>query len=142
MGFKLTFCATVLLFIAGAAGALADGDATAGKAVFNKCRSCHKAGDVSGGAVGPLLTGVVGRKAGTFADFSYSATMKAAGDQGLVWDEKSIGDYVQGPGEFLKKYLTDKGKADLMTDTPKMTFKLTDPTLLPDLIAFLKSTAK
>jgi alcohol dehydrogenase (cytochrome c) len=65
----------------------ADGDAAAGKTVFeNQCASCHSA--VAGGeGFGPSLAAVVGRKSGTAAGFSYSAAMANAG---LTWDTATI----------------------------------------------------
>ena len=150
MEFKGTgrLAAAALLLIASAGVAMADGDAANGKSVFRKCMACHRIGDGAANLVGPVLTGVIGRKAGTFEGFNYSATMKNAGDQGLVWDEANITAYIQDPAAFLKKFLTDKGKADLMTDTPKMTFKLVkpdgtpDPDSVADVIAYLKTFSK
>ena len=130
-----------------AAGALA-ADADNGKNLFKKCMACHRIGDGAANLVGPVLTGVVGRKAGTFEGFSYSTTMKNAGEQGLVWDEAAIAAYLPDPGEFLKKYLTDKGKPDLATGDAKMKFKLTkadgspDPDSIADVIAYLQTFPK
>jgi cytochrome c len=76
--------------------ARADGDAAAGKKVFNKCMACHDAvNDKS--KVGPSLHNVVGRKAGTFEGFKYSEAMKAAGEGGLVWDEANLTEYIHDP---------------------------------------------
>ena len=143
MNFKLTglFEVTAVLLMAGAAGARADGDADNGKNIFKKCMACHRIGEGAVNVVGPVLTGVVGRKAGTY-EFSYSTTMKNAGEHGLVWDETSIAGYLPDPTAFLKKYLTDKGKPDLIVDAPKMTFKLADPAQIADVIAYLKTFSK
>ena len=133
--------AALILCTTGLASALADGDAESGKAVFKKCMACHRIGEGAVNVVGPVLTGVVGRKAGTY-EFNYSTTMKNAGASGLVWDEKTIGSYLTGPADYLKKYLTDQGKPDLYADTPKMMFKLSDPTQIADVIAYLKTFSK
>ena len=78
------------------APARADGDAAAGKKVFNKCMACHDAvNDKS--KVGPSLHNVVGRKAGTFEGFKYSDAMKKAGEGGLVWDEANLTEYIHDP---------------------------------------------
>lgn len=113
---------TFALLLAGAP-ALADGDAAKGEKEFGKCKSCHMvvAPDgteiVKGGKTGPNLHGVIGRAAGT-ADFKYGASLKAAGEKGLVWDAESFAEYTVDPAAFLKKYLgDDKAKSN-------MTFKL------------------
>src|SRR3984893_6880780 len=65
----------------------ADGDAAAGKTVFeNQCASCHST--VAGGeGFGPSLAAVIGRKSGAAAGFGYSAAMANAG---LTWDTATI----------------------------------------------------
>ncbi|WP_428543712.1 c-type cytochrome [Profundibacter sp.] len=100
----------VILSIAFGMPALADGDVSAGQKVFNKCKSCHSisTGDeviVKGGKVGPNLYGVVGRQAGTYEGFSYSDSVVAAGQAGLVWDEEKIAQWVQNPKAFLREPL-------------------------------------
>lgn len=76
---------------------LADGDAVAGKKVFNKCRACHVV-DAEKSRVGPYLKGVIGRQAGTVEGFKYSGAMK---DSGIVWDEVTIAEYVTDPKGYL-----------------------------------------
>jgi cytochrome c len=84
--------------ILGVVPARAEGDAAAGKKVFNKCMACHDAVNDKD-KVGPSLVGVVGRKAGSKESFQakYSEAMKAAGAGGLVWDEANIAEYVKAP---------------------------------------------
>jgi cytochrome c len=54
----------------------------AGQALFEaECRRCH-ATDASDPSYGPLLEGVVGRKAGSFDGYPYSDALKSAG---FVW---------------------------------------------------------
>ncbi len=54
----------------------------AGKSLFEaECRRCH-ATDASDPSYGPLLEGVVGRKAGTFEGYPYSEALQGAG---FVW---------------------------------------------------------
>jgi cytochrome c len=69
-------------------------DADAGKAVFGKCKACHQIGEGAKNAVGPNLTGVIGRKAGTAEGFNYSEAMKGSG---LTWDEATFKDYITNP---------------------------------------------
>ena len=76
--------------------AQADGDVAAGKKVFAKCMACHDA-TTDKNKVGPSLLGVVGRPAGSVANFNYSNAMKEAGVGGLVWDEANLAEYVKAP---------------------------------------------
>jgi cytochrome c len=56
-----------------------------GQAVFRSCASCHSIG--ADHRVGPGLKGVVGRKAGSAAGFSYSQALTEAG---WTWDEARL----------------------------------------------------
>jgi cytochrome c len=85
------------------------------------------------------LNGVIGRQAGTVPEFSYSPLNKAAGENGLVWTEELIFEYLADPAPFLKKFLASKGKEDLATGTTRMVFKLADETDRRDVIAYLKT---
>lgn len=130
---------TALLLAASASPGLAAGDAAKGEAVFKKCMACHRVGEGAKNMVGPVLTGIVGRKTGIAEGFSYSALNKAAGEKGLVWTEESIFSYLEDPNVFLKKFLTDSGNADLATGATKMIFKLKDETERNNVIAYLKT---
>lgn len=129
----------VLTSVLIASPALAAGDAEVGAKEFNKCKSCHviTADDgtviVKGGKVGPNLYGVIGRTAGTAADFTYGESMVAAGAKGLIWDEAQLAIYIQDPSAFLKTYLGDDGAKG------KMMFKLAKKT--EDVAAYLASVA-
>jgi cytochrome c len=93
---------SLALVMFGAPTALADGDAEAGKRVFNRCMACHD-GKREVNKVGPHLVGIVGRKAGGLESFAgkYSEAMVAAGAGGLVWDEANLAAYVKAPKEFI-----------------------------------------
>lgn len=119
-----------------------DGDAEKGKKVFNKCMTCHRIGEGAKSMVGPVLTGVIGRQAGTFPGFQYSALNHSAGENGLTWNEEGIFEYLVNPNAFLKKFLTDKGKADLAVGSTKMVFNLPSAEERKDVIAFLKTFSK
>jgi cytochrome c len=85
--------------IAGAAlaasiGAAAAQDAAAGEKVFAKCKLCHQIGETAKNFVGPVLNGVVGRKAGTYPDYHYSDANK---NSGLTWDEATLKEYLKDP---------------------------------------------
>jgi cytochrome c len=76
----------------------AQGDAAAGEKVFAHCAPCHsnKPGE---NKFGPSLAGVIGRKSGTEPGYNYSSAMKEAN---VTWDEKSLDEYLQGPGKFVR----------------------------------------
>lgn len=118
--------------------AFAQGNAEEGESVFRKCQTCHRVGPEAKNATGPVLNGVIGRQAGTAPEFSYSELNKSAGANGLVWTEELIFEYLADPNVFLKKFLTDKGKADLAGGVSRMVFKLPDETDRRDVIAYLR----
>ena len=79
-----------LLFGAGTHQALAD----AGQDVFaDNCAVCHSP-DAGTNKLGPSLFGVVGRKSGSVADYTYAPAMKNAG---LTWDAATLDKYVTDP---------------------------------------------
>jgi cytochrome c len=118
---------------------LAAGDAAKGEADFKKCKACHAivADDGTeiqkGGKTGPNLYGVIGRAAGSVADFAYSDVMKEAGAKGLVWTEETVAAYLPDPTKYLDEVAGDAaGKS-------KMTFKL--PKGAEDMAAYLASVS-
>ena len=95
---KLRIALGLAVFAALSVPAMADGDAAAGKKVFNKCKACH---DVAGkNKVGPHLDGVIGRAAGSVEDFQdkYSDAMKSSGK---TWDEATLAEYLKDPKGFI-----------------------------------------
>ena len=137
MPVKPTVLALVAASLVIPAGAAFAQDATKGEQVFKQCMTCHRIGPDAKNLVGPALTGVIGRQSGTAPGFAYSALNKAAGENGLVWSDDLIMQYLPDPNAFLKKFLTDKGKADLATGSTKMAFKLADEQQRKDVIAYL-----
>jgi len=103
-------------------------DVAKGKRVFNKCKACHTL--VAGKhRIGPSLSGMFGRKAGTSAKYKYSKAMKKAGDGGLVWTEETLAAYLVKPRAYIKG--------------TKMTFAgIKKPKDMANLMAFLKEAAK
>src|SRR5260370_37561643 len=77
----------------GSEGALAgDGDAVRGKAVFEKrCTGCHA---MDADREGPRLAGVFGRKAGSVAEFTYSAGLK---NSGITWTDATLERWLSDP---------------------------------------------
>lgn len=61
------------------------GDPLRGKALAGKCSACHNFTAIR--KVGPGLSGVVGRKAGSMADMKYSSSLAAAD---WSWDESNL----------------------------------------------------
>ena len=114
------------------------GDAAVGEKTFAKCKSCHMivAPDgteiVKGGKVGPNLYGVVGRAAASVEGFKYGDGIMKAGENGLVWDEALIAEYVVDPTKFIDTH-GGEGKS-------KMTFKLAKGG--EDVAAYLASVAQ
>lgn len=137
MQVKLTVLALVAAAAALPAGEASAQDATKGEQVFKQCMTCHRIGPDAKNLVGPVLTGVIGRQSGTAPGFAYSTLNKAAGENGLVWSDDLIMQYLPDPNAFLKKFLTDKGKADLATGSTKMAFKLADEQQRKDVIAYI-----
>ena len=69
-------------------------DAAAGERVFVVCKACHQVGETAKNSVGPVLNGIIGRKAGTFPGYTYSDANK---DSGLTWDEATFREYIKDP---------------------------------------------
>jgi cytochrome c len=84
-----------------AGGALAAGDAEAGKAEFKKCAACHAVGEGATNRVGPVLNDVFGRVAGTFEGYKYSQAMVDAGAGGLVWTPETMAKFLHKPKDFV-----------------------------------------
>ena len=70
---------------------LALGSVDHGKSIFKKCAACHSASKGGGNKIGPALWGVIGRKAGTIANYKYS---KAMSKFGKIWDFESMNTFL------------------------------------------------
>ena len=86
-----------LLIVVLPASALA-ADANNGKALFARCAACHTATKGGPNGIGPNLFGVVGRKAGTAKDFSYSAALKASG---ITWGADKLDKWIEHPAALV-----------------------------------------
>lgn len=90
-----TLSVAALAFL-GSAGAA---DIDAGKSTFeHRCASCHAIGPSARGGFAPQLSGIVGRRAASTADFKYSAAMKASG---IVWTETNLARFINAPGDVV-----------------------------------------
>ena len=77
------------------AQAPAAGDPVKGKAVFgDNCATCHTDAKVSADSTTLSLYGVVGRKAGSNADFTYSPAMTNAA---VTWSPEKLNAYIENP---------------------------------------------
>ena len=110
----------MLLTLFATAQASADGDAGRGKTLFTRCSSCHSATEQN--KVGPHLSGVFGRPAGTVAGASYSKAMTASG---MTWNEQT-----------LEAFLTDPAR---VLPGTTMSARLPNPQDRADVIAYLKT---
>jgi cytochrome c len=96
------------------------GDVAAGEKAFAPCKACH---NFQKNGVGPDLKGVVGRKAGTYEGYNYSAALK---NSGITWDEANLHEWLKNP----------KAKVP----GTKMIFQgYPDDKKVTDVIAYLKS---
>lgn len=104
-----------------------DVDLKAAEAQFKKsCGTCHT---VDAGALlrqGPHLNAILGRPAGTLAEFPrYSPALRAAGAAGLVWSEEKLDIWLTNPGAMVAGVT--------------MPYRQADPDKRKLVIAYLKS---
>lgn len=126
-----TISAAAMMSAAAFSVSAQQGDAARGEQVFRKCKACHKIGEGAKNAVGPNLTGVVGRPMGSSPGFRYGSGLKAANEAGGVWDQEMIVQWLAGPKDYIQGYTGDaKAKA-------RMTFRLKDEEDRRDVAAFL-----
>lgn len=99
-------------------------DVEAGAATFKKCAACHQIGEGAKNALGPVLNGLLGRKAGTVEGFTgYSDAVK---NSGITWDEAKLTEWVTAD--------------DKVVPGNKMIFPgIKDPADAANLVAFIKS---
>jgi cytochrome c len=95
-----------------------NGDAVHGKVLYQGCQACHSIDDND---LGPRHRGVVGRRAGSVADYSYSPALK---NSALTWNELLLDRWLMNPSALVPG--------------TKMFFKIDDPQARADIIAYLK----
>lgn len=118
--------ATLSFCLLAANPALAEGSADAGAAVFKKCAACHAVGEGAKNKVGPELNAIIGRKVAAIEGFNYSPAFKAKAEEGWVWDEAHLSEYLANPKAYIKG--------------TKMAFAgLKKPEDVADVIAYLKT---
>ena len=94
------------------------GDPSRGKSLYQACQACHS---IDENDLGPKHRGVVGRPAGSIADYVYSAALKSSG---LTWDEATLDRWLTNPSALVPG--------------TKMFFQVADAQNRADIIAFLK----
>jgi cytochrome c len=100
------------------------GDAAKGQRDALICRACHQMGPNAHNAVGPVLNGVVGRKAGTYPGYDYSQANKGSG---ITWTVPELQKYLAGPQKVVP------GTKMIFAGFPN------DPQKVNDIIAYLQS---
>ena len=104
--------------------ALAAGDAEAGSKIFPRlCGGCHQVGESARPGFGPQLNGIIGRPAGTSANYVYSDAMK---NSGITWNRETLTAYLKDP----------KG---VVPGTRMIFWGLSDEEKIDDLLAYLES---
>lgn len=73
------------------------GDAKHGEAVFTQCKTCHVT-DAGVNRIGPSLHGIIGRKSGEVAGFSYSTANK---ESGITWTAEKLYQYLEKPARVV-----------------------------------------
>jgi cytochrome c len=73
-------------------------DAAKGEKDFIVCRACHQIGPNAKNSVGPVLNGVVGRKAGTYPGYKYS---EANEKSGITWTPEELDKYLTNPQKVV-----------------------------------------
>lgn len=123
-----TFAATLWVAAAMiAAPAWAEGNEARGERLFNQqCKACHTVEKGGASPVGPNLSGLLGRKAGSEGGFQSSDAMK---NSGIVWDDKTLAEYLKDP----------KGK---VPGTKMVFIGLKQDAQQQDMIAFLKKATQ
>ena len=95
----------------------ASGDPAHGKALYQACQACHS---IEENDLGPKHRGVVGRRAGSVADYNYSSALK---NSGLTWDPNTLDRWLSNPSALVPG--------------TKMFFKIDDAQSRADIIAYL-----
>jgi len=100
---------------------------TTGRETYKWCKFCHTMEPGAAHLVGPNLTNIFGQRAGTVPNFHYSPALANAGEEGLVWNEETIRQYIAGPDDMIP------GTSMMISSGP-----VTDPALQDAVIASLK----
>jgi len=96
---KLHIGLTATWLMLGGMAIAAAADVQHGQDLFkDKCQECHTVRQGGANKKGPNLFGIVGRQAGSVADFNYSDANK---NSHQTWSEDNLIHYLQGPRNFM-----------------------------------------
>ena len=99
--------------------ATAEPDAVNGRQLFaERCAACHA---VDANKAGPMLGGVVGRRAGSAPGYNYSPALRSAD---LTWSADNLDRWLADPGKFIAG--------------AKMPIRILDASTRRDVIAYLQ----
>ncbi|SEK17979.1 c-type cytochrome [Pacificibacter marinus] len=77
--------------------------AAKGEKVFKKCKACHQVGEDAKNKTGPILNGVIGAPIAHVDGFKYSKDFLAAKEQGRMWDEALLAEFLAKPKAVFKR---------------------------------------
>ena len=96
MALRHALAAATLALCATAAAAQAGADAVRGRQLYeSRCIACHS---IDASRVGPAHRGVVGRKAGSVADYDYSPAVKASA---VIWSARTLDRWLADPQKAI-----------------------------------------
>jgi cytochrome c oxidase assembly protein subunit 11 len=94
-------------------------DPAHGEKLFGeRCTACHA---LDTNKFGPMLEGVIGRKAGSVGSYPYSPALKSAG---LIWSAENLDHWLSDPQQFIPG--------------ARMPIRVIEPTSRRDIIAYLQ----
>ncbi|HEU4962064.1 MAG TPA: cytochrome c family protein [Sphingomonas sp.] len=124
--YGMTAIAPVIVGLTAVAAPSTAQSSATGAETFVMCKGCHTLEKGGRNGIGPNLSGLFGRKAGTAPGYTYSPAMKKSG---LTWDEKTLSAFLAAPTKTVPG--------------TKMPISVADPAKRAALIDYLKSaTAK
>lgn len=120
---RLQAIAAAMPLIFAASAPVHSADAKRGQDLWEgRCTGCHSMDE---DRIGPRHRGVFGRKAGSVADFNYSAAVKGAG---FSWDAAKLDAWLTNPQALLPGQ--------------RMNFRVAKAEDRADIVAYLKSVSE
>ncbi|GAA3871923.1 c-type cytochrome [Celeribacter arenosi] len=77
--------------------------AAKGENVFKKCKACHQVGEGAKNKTGPILNGVYMAPVAHIDGFKYSKDFASAHDEGVIWDDAHLTEFLAKPKAVYKK---------------------------------------